>query len=377
MSHLLETILPGFTPSRLQQAAIDRIEYFTQKLKEDYGFYVRSAMELEFFVEDGKGNPVEAAINLRRANTYLKTSMSAPYIQKIDYETRNRNDIDEAQYEVNIADKVDVTHIGKARDYSPVAVAAVTHRLKHHLVADMLKQTSSLTPPRFLEPNFAPRPYLHRQLIPGERDRGRSTSALHTNVSLCDHKGVNLFNLSQPLFNHCINSMLRLHYETALAVMPTPESTTRLGANGGTPEAIRVNYNRDVGIYPASISMRRYKDVDDPGRWHETRIENRLPGADADPFVSMAISVAALYEAVTNNVIRVNEITRKVKPTGNPFAVKKPFFTEAQETAEQRHQLLAERFGRKKSHEHLRDLLGDDLYNAIRDEYDKNAVVTR
>ena len=67
----LETFFSAeLTP--LQQAALERIEYYKKELREKYGFYVRSAMELEFTTDDAKGYPIKHALAIDGDNPVLK-----------------------------------------------------------------------------------------------------------------------------------------------------------------------------------------------------------------------------------------------------------------------------------------------------------------
>jgi hypothetical protein len=85
MSKALESILPDFKLSALQQAAIDQIAKYKDELAQ-YGMYVRTAMELEFMVQDSSGMLTPGTIDLGKAHTFLSEQENLPYIEKVDTE---------------------------------------------------------------------------------------------------------------------------------------------------------------------------------------------------------------------------------------------------------------------------------------------------
>ena len=54
MSQALSALAIDFTPTPLQQAAINRIQQFQEELKQ-HGYVMRSGMELEFMIQDSRG----------------------------------------------------------------------------------------------------------------------------------------------------------------------------------------------------------------------------------------------------------------------------------------------------------------------------------
>ena len=77
---------------------------------------------------------------------------------------------------------------------------------------------------------------------------------------------------------------MNLQWEAGLALLPYENSLDRVKQHlkcGDAPSGIGLK-----APYSASVKI------------FNTRIENRLPGADADPFVAMAITMAAMVEAL-------------------------------------------------------------------------------
>lgn len=210
MAKALEVFFPDFSPSPLQQAAIKRIQEYKEELKQ-YGMVVRSAMELEFMIQDQNGSLIPGVINLGKAYEHLKKSEGLPYIESVVLEgelpLRHKMADLATQFEVNVGDDA----IKKPLQLSPESVAAVVEHLKTRSLKRMLLETSVLTPSAQMHdgvtysPNFEARP--HADAPKNSLDYNEESSSLHVNVSLCDLKGNNLFAKSADLLKHCAATM--------------------------------------------------------------------------------------------------------------------------------------------------------------------------
>lgn len=352
-THPLETVMEGFTPTPLQQAAIERIQYFKEELKQ-YGIHVRSSMELEFTVSDKYNNPRRAMINLKQANQYLQES--EPALQH--FETLKQDSTSE--YEVTIADTINPDKHLDVYAFSPEAIAYETALLKRQSLANMLQQSSCLnhqyarggTEP-FL-PVFDAHPHSNL-LCEAPSNHERQSSALHVNISLYDDEGNNLFTQSPELMQEAARRLIEVQHQAGLAFLPNKNSMARLSqqTHVSVPGGIGMEPSADMGkrtfssvnirggIYEVGGADARIKYA------HDTRLENRLPGADADPFVAMAVTMAAMLDAVQYEL-----------PKHQTRAPKHHF---AENRRELTQQLAASGY--------MRELLGTKLYHAILDEY--------
>lgn len=376
MSNALETILPGFTPSELQQAAIDQIAEYKKELAQ-YGMYVRTAMELEFMVQDDKGMLTPGTIDLEKAHTFLSEQEQLPFIEKVDTEGEVARGMQMPsmafQYEVNVADD----GIASPKTLAPEKVAAVVEKLKARSLKNMLMDTTCLTTDAImrdtlLSPSFEARPHANEpkdSILHNEE-----TSALHINISLCDKKGRNLFALSDKLLDHCVRSLVALQNDAALPMLPSEDSLKRINANRSAPAAIGVKTGKYFqGSRHTSVTVRRYMLEGDPytPAAEQTRIENRLPGADADPFVNMAITMAAMVDAVRQHVHKVEDkangkINLRIDPT--------PVGAYPKHDLPAKHSDLVDKFS---ATSRIRELLGGKLYDAILAEYANEQAITR
>ncbi len=367
MSKALETILPDFEPSALQRAAIERIAAYKQELK-SYGIYMRTAMELEFMVKDDMGMKIPGTMKLDKTLEYLRDKEELPYIENMVLEgiqggRHKRADLT-TKYEINIADDA----IKTPMQLAPEKVAAVTERIKKRSLRDILMDTTCLTPqgigyPGPLSPSFSPR--INADAPEGSKFFNDETTSLHVNISLCDNQGRNLFARSDSLLDHCVRSLVALQDEAALPMLPSRDSLKRIGANPSPPGGIGVKHGKHFHDHYSSVSIRRYMLEGDPyiPQAEQTRIENRLPGGDTDPFVAMAVSMAAMVDAVRKHVHKQVDHEKKkayIKIAPSPKA---PY---AKHEMPKTHEQLVEKF---ESAQRMRELLGETLYTAILDEY--------
>lgn len=372
MAKALEIYCSDLTP--LQQAAIKRIHEYQQELKEKYGMYVKSAIELEFAVDNAQGQSVPHIIDLERARKYLQ-QQRLPFFERLDYEHRfpSGMPMNSSQYEITLSDqaKSGAYAIDK---FSPADVAGTTVQFKTQTLPQLLLAASSLssnTPTRELRPNFRATPFLNDAQLSSEDPSKKytTTSALHINVSLYDADGLNLFAESPELLNQCALSLVQAQKDAAVSMVPDKYSHARLmigkhNLNGSVPGGLGIRDNKKC-IDDKYSSVRRR--VHYSARTNTSRIENRLPGADADPIVAMAVTLAALVDSVRHHVHPAQpgmETSPSHERINNRFMVDKPNSDALAQTHEipSDHKDMVKQFSSSK---HMRELLGAELYDAI------------
>ncbi len=385
--------------TELQKTALKRIGEYKKELAAR-GLYVRSAIELEFMAEDEHKRPIARRIYLPGLNQMLIDTLAdgKKYLEKTGYEAigglglpgRSQPMVPE-QYEINIAEPADRKQGFNSAAFRPEAVAHVTHLLKKQALKDALLHTTCLTQisndrAPYIEPNFSVRPYRGSEIAKKSNTKyenyGDLTSALHINVSLYDDKNRNVFGTDHDLLYRCAHALLEVQNEAAISMLPTEESLWRIHANNSTPNGIGIStgHNRyedaknNRGRLPISVRIVKAYGANHPQEvFDQTRIENRLPGVDADPFVSMAVSMAALVDAVRG----------RDRDGGKPCfahkALEDRLLNEKLETVKatsydlpnpkndpRGHEKLIRQYERSKR---MKELLGSELYGAILKEY--------
>lgn len=368
----LETILPGFTPSPLQQAAIDYIQQCQQQLQR-LGLNLHTSMELEFMIMNKNGNLIPGAINLDAATKWLKAQPkeSLPYFDKLDSEgficfhpEVNRST---TQYEVTL-DDVTCRH--------PINLAAAIQRLKTQTLPEMLKASTCLQGDagaliaRGTFPSFEPHPDVPP---PPESANAKSeSSALHVNISITNNKGYNLFAQSPDLMRHCTERLLFLQNEAGLSLLPTSQSLKRIGANLSAPGGLGVMVEKRFnGNRYTSVSMRGINEqAEKNGSKQNLRVENRLPGADADPFVAMAVTCAAVMSAVHDHLHVLNRLDGVKEYIINP----KPALSGKTHPIPTTHEALV---AKMQASRYARNMLGEKLYTEILKAYGPDTAPAR
>jgi len=116
-----------------------------------------------------------------------------------------------------------------------------------------------------------------------------SGSGMHLHVSIQDRQGVNQFAADEATLHAAVAGLQRCMEESMLIFAPHANSYRRFREHAYVPLSPSWGYNnRTVALrIPA-------------GETHATRIEHRLPGADANPYLAMAAVLAGLLEGLTD-----------------------------------------------------------------------------
>jgi len=125
---------------------------------------------------------------------------------------------------------------------------------------------------------------------------GEPGSAMHIHQSIVDvHTGKNVFSnndgSASDIFMHYIGGLQRYIPAAMALVAPYVNSYRRLARHSAAPIKIEWGYdNRSVGIR---------SPISDPSA---RRVENRVIGSDANPYVAMAMTLACGYLGIKNKI---------------------------------------------------------------------------
>jgi glutamine synthetase len=173
---------------------------------------------------------------------------------------------------------------------------------------------------------------------------GQPGSAMHIHQSVVDAKGRNLFagrsGRDTRLFEHHIGGLQRYLPSAAPLLLPNVNSYRRLVPNESAPVNLHWGHeNRTVGLrVPESRPVNR-------------RVENRVPGADCNPYLALAASLACGYLGMVE----------KLKPSAP-----------TQRNAYERRQYALPRYlpdalAKLKASKPLNDVLGEDFITLLLD----------
>ncbi|GGO74172.1 glutamine synthetase family protein [Bowmanella pacifica] len=136
-------------------------------------------------------------------------------------------------------------------------------------------------------------------------------SGLHLHVSLVDKDGENLFGQGEadenPLLLSAVAGLLETMQESTAFLCPNINSYRRMQPNLYVP--MYVNW----GIDNRTVAVRI-----PPGEPHSRRVEHRVAGADANPYIAMAAVLFAMYHGISN------KLTPPAPQEGNTFEFDNP-----------------------------------------------------
>jgi glutamine synthetase len=137
---------------------------------------------------------------------------------------------------------------------------------------------------------------------------GASGSGMHIHFSVLDRRGRNIFSDAAKL-KHALGGLLAAMPESMAILAPNANSYRRFAAGTHAPTKAAWGYdNRSAAL--------RVPDSDAADR----RIEHRVAGADANPYLTLAVIFAAALEGLKKK-------TKAPAPVrGNAYAAKAPSF---------------------------------------------------
>ncbi|MBB4266359.1 glutamine synthetase family protein [Roseospira visakhapatnamensis] len=262
------------------RTVLDRVE---ARLRAD-GLFPRVAMELEFYLIDperGAGgaprppiSPVTRRRDLRTQvygmadlddfQVVLRAIEHACLLQGVPAFTAS-SEFAPGQFEINLK------HVDSA-------LRAADHALLLRRVVEWVAERHGF------EATFMAKPYPHH-----------AGNGMHVHMSLADAAGVNLFDdgtdAGSAVLRHAVGGMAAAMAESMAVFAPNANSYRRFAPN------LYVPVNASWGINNRSVAF-RVPAGDGGGR----RIEHRVPGADANPYLVLAAILAAAHHGIARTL---------------------------------------------------------------------------
>jgi glutamine synthetase len=150
-----------------------------------------------------------------------------------------------------------------------------------------------------LRASFMPKPYLDS-----------AGSGMHIHASLLDAEGANVFaapGMGEATLRHAVGGLLQHMPETALMFVSSYNGFRRLRPGSYAPVSLTWGYdNRSVAVRIPN------------GKPAATRIEHRIAGADANPYLVLAAILAAMHEGLEHAIAAPEPITGNAYDLGAP-----------------------------------------------------------
>jgi len=250
---------------------------------DELGLTICAAFELEFYLIDqeninGRPQPPRSPISGKRPHSTqvyliddldeyadcLQDMLEAAKVQGIPADAIVKESAP-AQFEVNLHHTKDAI---KACDY-----AVLLKRLIKNIAYD-----------HEMDSTFMAKPY------PGQAGNG-----LHVHISLLDKDGNNIFASDDPTQNkalrHAVGGVLETMSASMAFLCPNVNSYRRFGANFYVPNTPSWALdNRTVALRVPT------------GSPDAVRIEHRVAGADANPYLMMAVILAGIHHGLTHKI---------------------------------------------------------------------------
>lgn len=341
----------------LQQAARERILFFKDELAKQK-LYPLMGVELEFFLTAGEDGETPFSVEEWDVLNTIKKGIRAEaglelahYVSKLKFETAHNGakPVERIQNELIVGDHIPGDNVALIASENPDVelasfpppmlaaekVADAAYAVKSGALKQALLSSSALAggaiPLHKLCPRFDARPF------EGSGAYDNATSGMHINTSVWSVEDTPY----DPFRNRILSDeeyrdkaaayLEAMQYHAGLMMQPSAASLRRNSANNSTSVEIG---RRDEN--PKQHSVRVHT-----GAPSTARIENRLPGADADPYVAMAATLAAFYLAACGNDGILSGANGVLPETPEASA------------------------GRFERCAQLREALGDELYDAV------------
>lgn len=293
--------------SNLNRSALKGIQAEEARLLDEWRISARYGTETEFVPRDAKGNIMKLDLaKVREIEASLKTS---PYIEGLARE---------GWASINPYAKVSQLEIvlgqGQGR---AVPLKMPDRRLACStmtLATDSLRRNIQRMAPKYgiSDVSFLPVPDAAKGL----------TTGYHTNISLWDEAGNNLFAKHPDLYHHCADEMMHTQMQGALLHLPDPNAFKRIGRSSMVPDRILATSGKAWNPFTfgtGSVALRHYDPVIGPivnflsdhtylshsllndlseRNPNCNRLENRLAGGNANCFLMGRADIGSMRFAL-------------------------------------------------------------------------------
>ncbi len=272
--------------SSLTDEAFFEPRYVLEKILESYqkrGWHPTVAFELEFYLFDGERDDlglVQTVINPKTGQPDSANVLSSERIS--DFEAVIEDILQACQLQ-GIATGAISAELGPGQfeinfnHHEDVLRAADESGLFQHCVREVAKQHG-------MTGSFMAKPLLDE-----------AGNGLHMHISICDEEGNNIFAAGDqptPLLHHAIGGLLEAMPECMSMWAPLVNSYRRF--KGGTSCA---PVSQSWGMENRTVAFRI--PLAKANAW---RVENRVPGADANPYLAMAATLAAMLHGIDQQI---------------------------------------------------------------------------
>ena len=254
-----------------------------KKLSE-FGWHAMIAVEIEFYLVDPKRKPGQPPLPVLSRLTGERESEGQLYsLSSLDTHELFLKDISEAANSQNIPADTALAELAPGQfevnlHHVPDAVLACDHAVLLKRIIRSIAQNHQV------EAIFMPKPY------PDQPGNG-----MHIHLSLLDKKGYNIFQGSDTFgsteLRHAVEGIRSVMAESMLICAPHANSYHRFQSGSYAPVNMSWGYNnRTVSIrIPANSGP-------------DMRIEHRLAGADANPYLLVSALLAGLNHGLITKI---------------------------------------------------------------------------
>lgn len=358
---------PEGATERLHRLCEERIAFFLRRFDEQ-GLLLGSAVEFETFFENARGRHVHVDApllrqELQKMNCFVQRvalDFGHPPVKRpwIPYQTPYTGNLSTVKdYPAEHISLLAVYATGYSHVVKPFIARQYEVELWYNIYKNMPLETQISRMNNFLKgilylpgeldylgetmgyawSNSVPQRHMHTL--------GYMTApSMHVNASLIDkEKCQNIMgdDKGEPtaLATRCMKAMCLLDREGSALFLDSPDAFRRIQKGYSAPRFIDYRLKKDGD---AAICYRNKKDIPD-----YTHIEHRAPGATADPYLAMVITLAGMYMGT-----RERQLDHWLKHSA--YREDKRFPAD-----------LAEAQARLEKSDLMQQLLGEELYQAV------------
>jgi len=313
----MEMLEPNLTP--LQEAALERIYYFENMLAV-HGFRVRMGFEQEFLLTHGEHEtpptngvlkPTSNETVTGKNNSYWSLVAQLweefPNLYEINSESAGAP-VEKGWSSLGIYEaKFDTDQIGlSVAPLSVADLATMVWKFRNHgldTIKEAAKKEGGILQDRQsaddLAISFNPVPFPHHHYYRNQ------ALGMHIGMSVYKDDNNVLMN-DEAITSRITNSLLTLQKAITPAFIQTPEALRRISVTSASPKQVSMGRTEFAKADGHSVLLRKERELGSDAQLYTSYsyIEDRLPAANADPFVIAALELgAACYALCTEHEV--------------------------------------------------------------------------